>query len=82
MRNRHRSKSEWRKIVKDYRTNHRDKSRSQYCREQGLSATTFSKWYKQFENLEDAKFVQVPEAPPRRFYLKFLGLKLLKLEEA
>lgn len=79
----YRKQSEWKQLVEEYDTNYHTESKSSYCRQKGISATTFCKWHKYFR--ETSSFIKLPKASslrkkPQTGYLKLFGLKLIKFE--
>ena len=82
---RNRSELDWENLVKDYDAHYSNKSKSWYCRERSLSASSFCKWYLKYGNKQSSgNFVKVVVSKPvkikKHFYVKFFGLRLIKLE--
>ena len=73
------TRAKWQSYVKDYDRHHSSKSKSQYCRELGISATTFCKWHNHFHKKDKGSFIRV-NSSPKYFYVKFFGIRLVKLE--
>lgn len=74
----------WEQLVKDYDTNYSNYSKSRYCREKGLSASSFCKWYLELgkNKTTASSFIKISKSikAKKYFYVKLFGIKLIKLE--
>ena len=78
-----RSESEWQALVDKYDNKSIEQSKSEYCRKEGISASSFCKWYKQLSR-KSSKFINLPIArtpyQAKHFWVKVFGIKIIRLE--